>query len=97
MRLVAATRRQHYQGRQEKFLFETWTSIDETTSLFKKLSSIATPDEISNNEFELLEFFVVRLYSKTCNTKELNEARRILFSRDKKVIENIPLTKGALK
>ena len=93
MRLVAEARRQHYQGRQEKFLFETWTSIDETTSLFKKLSS----DEISDNEFELLEFFVVRLYSKTCNTKELNEARQTLFSRDKKVIENIPLTKGALK
>ena len=25
-----------------------------------------------------------RLYSKTCNTKEVNEARGILFSRDKR-------------
>ena len=62
----------------------------------KKLSSIATPDETSDDEFELLEFIMVTLYSKTCNTKEVNEARWILLSRDNKVIENIPLTKEAL-
>ena len=59
--------------------------MDELTLLFKKLSSVATPDEISDIEFELLDFFVVRLYSNTCNTKEVSDARRILFSRD-----NIP-------
>ena len=69
--------------------------MDEITPLFQKLFSIATPDEISDDEFELLEFFVVRLYSKTCNTKEVIKARRILFSRDNNVIENIPPTKGA--
>ena len=31
--------------------------MDEIISLFKKLSSIATPDEVSYDEFELLEFF----------------------------------------
>ena len=61
------------------------------------MSSIAAPDEISDDEFELLEFFVVRSYSKTYNTKEVNEARQILFSRDNNVIENIPPTKGVLR
>ena len=51
--------------------------MDEITPFFKKLSSIATPDEISDDEFELLAFFVVRLYSKTFNTKEV----KMLFSR----------------
>ena len=51
------------------------------SSIFKKLSAIATPDEISDDEFELLEFFVVKLYSETYNTKEVNESRMILFSR----------------
>ena len=37
--------------------------MDEITPLFKKLSSIATLYEISDDEFELLEFFLVRLYS----------------------------------
>ena len=71
--------------------------MDEITLLFKKLPSIATPDEINDIEFELLEFFVVRLYSNTCNIKEVNDVRRILFSRDNKVNENIPPTKGVLR
>ena len=60
-----------------------WTSMDEITPLFKKLSSIATPNEISDFEFELLELFVVRLYSKTCNAKEVNKARQFCFPKIK--------------
>ena len=71
--------------------------MDEITPFFQKLSSLVTLDEISDDEFELLQFFVVRSYSKTCNTKEVNKARRTLFSRDNKVIENIPPTRGALR
>ena len=48
-------------------------------------------------KIELLEFFLVRLYSKTCNRKEMNEGKGILFSIDNKVIEHIPPTKGALR
>lgn len=71
--------------------------MDEVATLFKKLSSIATPDEVSDDEFELLDFFVVRLNSKTYNTKEVNEARRILFFRDNNVTEDIPPTKRVLR
>ena len=84
-------------GKGKKSFFETWASMNEITPVFKKLFSIATPDEVSDDEFKLLEFFVVRLYSKTCNTKEMNEARHILFFRDNKVIKNIPPTKEALR
>ena len=58
---------------------------------------LQTSDEISDDKFDLLEFFVVRLYSKTCNTKQVSKARRILFSRDNQVIKNIPSTKKALR
>ena len=71
--------------------------MDEITPLFKKLFSVATLNEINDDEFKLLEFYVVRLYSKTCNTKEVNEARWNLFSRDNKMIKNVLPTKGALK
>ena len=54
--------------------------MDEITPLFKNLPSIATPHEIKDSEFKLIEFFVERLYSKTCNTKEVNEAREEEFS-----------------
>ena len=56
-------------GKDKKRFFDTWISMDETTLVFKKLSSIATPDGV----FKLLELFVVRLYSNICNTKELND------------------------
>ena len=71
--------------------------MDEIITLFIKMSSVAIPDKISNDEFELLEFFVVILYSKTCNTREVKEARRIMIFRDNKVIENIPPTKRELR
>ena len=38
-----------------------------------------------------------KIILKTCNTKEANEERQILFSRDNKVTENIPPTKAALR
>lgn len=38
--------------------------MNEITPLFKKLFSIAIPDEISDDEYELLELFVVRLFKK---------------------------------
>ena len=68
-------------GKDRKSFFDTCTSTDDISSIFKKLSAIATPDEISDDEFKLLEFFVVKLYSETYNTKEVNESRMILFSR----------------
>ena len=71
--------------------------MDEITPLFTKTFSIATPDKIGGDEFELFEFFVVRLYSETCNTLEVNEARPILFSRDNKMIDTLPPTKGLLR
>ena len=83
-------------GNARKVLFDMWTSMDDITLLFQKLPSVATPNKISGGEFELLEFFVEKLYLKTCHTKEVNEARGILFYRDNKVIGNIRPTKGAL-
>ena len=61
------------------------------------MSSFDTPDEIIDDKFELIKIFVIRLYSKICNTKEVNKARQILFSKDNKAIENILPTKGALR
>ena len=44
--------------------------MDEITPLFKKLPYIATPDEISDDEFELLEFFVVSYIQKRTTRKK---------------------------
>ena len=45
---------------------------------------------------EMIELFVVTLYSRTFNTKSVNEARIILFAQESRQIDNIPPTKHAL-
>ena len=38
-------------GKDKKSFFDTWASMDEITPLFKKLSSIETTEEISDDEY----------------------------------------------
>ena len=84
-------------GKGKKAFHETWIAMyDEMTPLFTKLSIITLPDEIEQDDFNLIQAFVVSLYSKTCNTRNANEARKILFSRDNRTIGNIPPTREAL-
>ena len=56
--------------------------MNEITSLFKKLSAIATPDEINDDEFELAEFFVVRLTKLIKIIKNLQHKRTERDKRD---------------
>lgn len=84
-------------GKGKKAFYNTWMAMyDEITPLLTKLSTISSRNEIEQEDFELIEAFVVSLYSKTCNTRNVNEARKILFSRDSRSIENIPPTNEAL-
>ena len=84
-------------GKGKKRFFDTWCAMDEEiTPVFIRLSSVTSPDDIMENEIEAMETFVVHLYSKTCNTTDVNEARKILFCRDNRSIENIPPTKQPL-
>ena len=69
---------------------------EEITPVFIRLSSVTSPDDIMANEIEAMETFVVHLYSKTCNTTDVNKARKILFCCDNRSIENIPPMKQAL-
>ena len=71
--------------------------MDEITSLFKKLPSIATPAEISDDdELELLDFFVAKIIiQKLATQKKWKRQEEFFFSSDNKVIENMRPTQGA--
>ena len=84
-------------GKSKKSFFETWEVLKEMTPIFCRLPTLNSPEDVTEADLKLLENFVVLLYSKTCNTVEVNEARRILFARDNRSIENIPPTTAALK
>ena len=85
-------------GKGKKIYFDNWMSMsDELTPIFCRLPGIESTNDISDLEFQFIETFVIRLYSKTCNTNDVNEARKILFARENRQIENIPPTRAALK
>ena len=52
---------------------------------------------MSESDFQELEQFVVWLCSSTVNTCEVNFARRILFAKGGRTVENIPPILDALK
>ena len=66
------------------------------TALFVKLGKVSEIENITEEDFKLLEIFVV-LYWSTCNTVDVNTARRLLFTQGGRSIENIPPTLSALK
>ena len=74
--------------------WKAWQLLPEVTDTFNRFSCEIT--EMKDDVFEMIEMFVVLLYSRTCNTKLVNEARRILFSQGNRQIENISPTKDAL-
>ena len=98
MRLKAATRRHHYQEMARKVFFNMWSSINDITPLFKNCLYCNTR---RNQRWWIRTTCILsgKIIFKICNAKEVNEARRIPFSRDNKVIPptNIPPTKRALR
>ena len=73
----------------------TWKVFEEITPAFVALSSMPTEDRLKNMMPEI-ERFVTLMYDRmnTCTT--VNEARKDLFTRKGRSIENIPPTYGAL-
>ena len=60
------------------------------------LSLFSQPTDIEAEELHNIERFVILMYSKTCTLSRVNEARKELFARSGRSIDNIPPTQGAL-
>ena len=84
-------------GKEKKSFFKTWKLFPDSSITFGKLGTVSAPSEIHDHDFKLVEKYFIALYSSSCNTKNVNEARRILFASGGRSIENIPPTPGALK
>ena len=80
---------------EERKHFDVWKIYPDITALFGKLSK-GVP-EVSDEDLQLIEKFVVSLYSNTCITDRVNVARQILFTQRKRTLDNIPPTASALQ
>ena len=79
----------------KKSFYEAWKNVPGITPLTTTVQ-INSADDINEDEYRLIEKFVVVLYSRTCNAETVNAARRKLFAQENRTIENIPPTKASL-
>jgi hypothetical protein len=82
-------------GIGKKTAWSTWNAYPDVTEAFEELAHM--PGDISSKSMESLERFVVLLYSRTSELNRVKDARKTLFARKSRLLENIPPTQAALR
>ena len=78
-----------------KSFHQAWSILPEATQVFTKLGKLQSPEQIDAVNWQILEQFFVVLHSSTCNTSQVEEARRKLFTSGRP-LQNISPTAAAL-
>ena len=82
-------------GIGKKTAWAAWNVYPEVTEAFEELMHMADP--ISDRTLEVIERFVVLMYSRTSDLSRVNDARKQLFAQKSGSLENIPPTQAALE
>ena len=83
-----------FAGMGKKTACAAWNVYPEVTEAFEELMHVADP--ISDRTLEVIERFVVLMYSRTSDLSRVNDARKQLFAQKSRSLENIPPTQAAL-
>ncbi len=83
-----------FAGHGKKSCWDVWNVYPQLTDTFINLSN--TPTQMSSDDFDVIQRFVVLVYSRTCEQIKVNDARKQLFSQGSRMIEHIPPTEAAL-
>ncbi len=78
----------------KKTAWETWNQFDDVTRAFCSIAQ--APTEIEDGSITLLERLAILFYDRTSQETNIDMARKELFTKKGRPIENIPPTKGAL-
>ena len=83
-----------FAGRGKKLSWGVWNVFPALTDALLSVTpqSITFPMDV----FDVIQRFVVLLYSRTCDPNNVNEARKQLFSQGSRTLENILPTEAAL-
>ena len=81
-------------GIGKKTVWDIWNSMPNLGKVFTHLSH--APSEVTSNDMDEIERFLVLLYSRTSPLKKVNDARKQLFCHGNRQVENIPPTKEVL-
>lgn len=84
-----------FRGKGKKSAWLTWNVCHEVSETFSKLSHC--PREVTEEDMQLLEKFVVCMYDRSSSATGVDEARLDLFARKQRSYDCIPPTRAALK
>ena len=80
-------------GKGKKSAWEAWKSFPDVTEAFTFLGSHPYYQlDVDDSIFKLLERFTVLLYDKASNVLDVNEARKEIFTKKNRTLENTPPT-----
>ena len=65
------------------------------TDAFEEL--LRMPSDVSEESMSLLKRFVVLIYDRASDIREVNDARKQLFAHKSRALDNIPPTQAALQ
>ncbi len=83
-----------FSGTGKKSAYAKWcTRPDLTTALCHLMQR---PPTLSPEDIDVIESYVVLLYSITCSSTEVNQARQNIFAQSSRTFEYLPPTKAAL-
>ena len=83
-----------FHGIGKKTAWAVWSTMPHLKPLFARLSH--APSQVSPEDLDTIERYVVLLYQRTSTLCHVNEARKQLFSQNR-MIDNIPPTLHALE
>ena len=84
-----------FGNRGKKTAWETWSVMDNVTETFEALSAFTDQDTLTRLRPQL-EWFVILLYDRSSECFEVDKARKDLFTRKGRAIENIPPSSSTL-
>ena len=82
-----------FAGIEKKTAWAAWNVYPEVTETFEGIMHMADP--ISDRTLEVIERFVVLMYSRTSDLSRINDARKQLFAQKSRSLENIPPRQAA--
>ena len=81
-----------FAGIGQKTAWAAWNVYPEVTEEFEELMHMADP--ISDRTLDVIERFVVLMYSRTSDLSRVNDARKQLFAQKSRSLENSPPTQA---
>ena len=82
-------------GNRKKSAWKTWKCYPEATEVFLALSN-PVDGVLSDNTTSAIERFICLMYDKTTYISNVNDCRRMLFTKKSKTVDNIPPSRNAL-